>query len=225
MEDVEEKEVDTTEVEEKEKDTKSQTGADEKEAGKKEEGKSFTQEQVNAIMAKEKKQGRNSVVTDFGFKTEAEAKAEMAAYSKWKESQKTEEQKASEKATADSQAKVEAENRAKLAEAKVEAMVLGVKPNSVDDIIALAMNKLTDDGDLKTVISELKSKYPSMFNDGASEDDKDKNEKKTTGQKGTGGNVKNDAKGSKDEEPKGLGARLAAQRGKSNKKSTYFGNK
>lgn len=224
MEDVKEKEeLKDTEVEEKESDTKSKTGDDKDE--KKEEVKTFTQEQVNAMMAKEKKQGKKSALAELGL--ENASKSDIADYMKWKESQKTDEQKANEKANADTQARLEAERKAQIAEAKVEAMVLGVKPDCVDDIIALAMGKMTEDGDFKTIISELKTKYPLMFNDGSSsEDDKDKkDEKKKTGQKGTGGNVKNDTKGSKEEGTKGLGARLAAQRKGAVKKGSYFGSK
>ena len=136
----------------------------------------------------------------------------------------TDEQKAAEK-DAEAQRKTnEAEQRAQIAEAKAEAMMLGVKTQYVDDVVTLALAKMTEDSDLKTVIGEFKTKYPIWF--GESEDDKGNGgkDKGKTGQKGTGSSVKTskEDKGGKDE--KGLGARLAAQRKSSGKKSSYWGN-
>jgi hypothetical protein len=119
----------------------------------------------------------------------------------------------------------EATQRAVVAEAKAEAMMLGVKSQYVDDIVTLALAKMTDDSDLKTIIGEFKTKYPVWF--GESEEDKDdkgKDTKTKTGQKGTGSSVKSDKDNTKKgDEAKGLGARLAAQRKSSNKKSSYWG--
>ena len=217
----EEKKTDVVvEGEDKKVDTISKTGED-----KKEETKTFTQEQVTAMMAKEKNQGKKSALTDLGFKDEKTAKAAMESYNKFMESQKTAEQIAADKANAETeantQAKTQAEQRAIVAEAKVEAMILGAKPDCVDDIIALAMAKKTEDGDFKTIVSELKSKYPNLFVDSTVKTDEEKKEEKKSkaGQKGTGGNVSNTKK---DSEEKSLGARLATQRKIGAKKSSYF---
>ena len=85
---------------------------------------------------------------------------------------------------------------------------------------------MTEDSDLKTIIGEFKTKYPVWFGESSEEDDKNKdkgNGKGKTGQRGTGSSVKNSDKEKKDEE-KGLGARLAAQRRGTGKKSSYWGN-
>ena len=140
------------------------------------------------------------------------------------ESQKTDEQKAAEK-DAEAQNKMnEAEQRAQVAEAKAEAMMLGVKTQYVDDVVTLALAKMTEDSDLKTIIGEFKTKYPVWF--GESEDDekgeKDKGKGKT-GQKGTGSSIKA-SKEDKSKEGKSLCARLAAQRRGTSKKFSYWGN-
>ena len=114
----------------------------------------------------------------------------------------------------------EAEQRAMVAEAKAEAMMLGVKSQYVEDAVTLALAKMTEDSDIKTIIGELKTKYPVWFGE-SSEDDKD--DKGKAGQKGTGSSVRKSGKDDKSEE-KGMGARLAAQRKTSNKKSSYWGN-
>ena len=140
------------------------------------------------------------------------------------ESQKTDDQKAAEKET-ENQTKInEAEQRAIVAEAKAEAMTLGVKPQFVEDIVTLALAKMTDDSDLKTIIGEFKTKYPVWFGESEEDDKSGKdNGKGKVGQKGTGSSINNSGKDNKGEETKGIGARLAAQRKSGNKKSSYWG--
>lgn len=185
-------------------------------------GKTFTQEQVNKMMTREKNQGRNAALRELGI--DPKDSKSIAMVKAFIDSQKTDEQKAAEK-DAENQTKMnEAEQRAQIAEAKAEAMMLGVKTQYVEDVVILALAKMTEDSDLKTIIGEFKTKYPVWF--GESEDDdkggKDKGKGKT-GQKGTGSSIKA-SKEDKGKEEKSLGARLAAQRRGAGKKSSYWGN-
>lgn len=184
-------------------------------------GKTFTQDQVNRMMTREKNQGRNAVYKELGI--DPKDSKTIAMFKAFVESQKTDEQKASEK-EAESQSKMnEAERRAQTAEAKAEAMMLGVKTQYVEDVVTLALAKMTEDSDLKTIIGEFKTKYPVWFGESSEEDKKNNSKDKgKAGQKGTGSSVKNSDKEKKNDENKGLGARLAAQR-KTGKKSSYWG--
>lgn len=188
-------------------------------------GKTFTQDQVTRMMAREKNQGRNAAYKELGIDPKDTKAVNM--FKAFIESQKTDEQKAVEKES-ENQAKVtEAEQRAQVAEAKAEAMMLGVKPQYVDDVVTLALAQMTEDSDLKTVIGEFKTKYPVWFGESSEEDDKNKdkgNGKSKTGQKGTGSSVKTSKEDKGKGEEKGLGARLAAQRRGTGKKSSYWGN-
>lgn len=181
-------------------------------------GKTFTQEQVNRMMTREKNQGRNAVYKELGINPKDTKMVNM--FKAFVESQKTEDQKAAEKQSEEQRAIEEANNRALIAEAKAEAMTMGVKAQYVEDIVTLALSKLTEDGDLKTIIGEFKTKYPVWF--GIEEEDKDDKSSKT-GQKGTGSSVKSANKTKNGEENKGLGQRLAAQRRGTGKKSSYWG--
>lgn len=192
--------------------TKDESGKDEKKE------KTFTQEEVTRMMAREKKQGRAALLKELGYKDEKQAKAASSSYNAWLESQKTEEQKSAEKDSENEKAILEAQAKADAAEAKVEALMLGCNPQNVDDVIALAMAKKTEDGDFKTIVGELKKKYPDMFSK-SSDDEGDKEEKKTAGQKGTGGSVSAKSKDKKEEGKQSLGGRLAASR-RGNKEST-----
>ena len=184
--------------------------------------KSFTQKQVSAMMAKEKKQGRAAAFKELGIDPKDTKMVSM--FKAFVESQKTDDEKAAEKSK-EEQAKLdEANNRALIAEAKAEAMLLGVQTEYVEDVVTLAISKIgkDEDSDIKTVIGEFKTKYPDWFK--AKEDDNSGDGKGKTGQKGTGSSVKNNKEKKDKGEEVGLGARLAAQRKTSNKKSSYWGS-
>ena len=217
------------EIEEQETDVDTDNSEDKNSGGKstggdKTKGKTFTQDQVTKMMTREKNQGRNAAYKELGIDPKDTKMVNM--FKAFIESQKTDDQKAAEKESENQTKLNEAEQRAIVAEAKAEAMMLGVKPQHVDDIVTLALAKVTEDSDLKTIIGEFKTKYPVWF--GESEEDKNdnkaknKNGKEKVGQKGTGSSVKSE-KGKEDKETKGLGARLAAQRKTGNKKSSYWG--
>lgn len=183
-----------------------EAGADDV-AGSQTSDKTFTQADVTRMMTKEKKQGRNSVYNELGIspddkETIAMVKAFVAA-------------KSGDNEEVDSEELQEARQRALVAEAKAEAMMQGVQTKYVDDLVTLALSGLEEDGDLKTVIGEFKTKYPVWFESSEEDDDKKK------AGKGTGSSISN-SKNEKKQEG-GIGARLAAQRKSSAKKSSYWG--
>lgn len=179
-------------------------------------GKLFTQKEVNRFTAREKEQGRNSVYKALGL--DPKDKKTIEAVKSFVESQKTEEQKNAEREAENNTKLLELEQRAMLAEAKAEVMALGVKGQFVDDAVTLALAKVNDDNNLKTVISSFKDKYPIWFK--PSEED----EKGSIGQRGTGSSVNNSKETNDGKYKNGLGARLATQRRGNHKKSSYWGN-
>lgn len=178
-------------------------------------GKLFTQKEVNRFAAREKEQGRNSVYKVLGL--DPKDKKTIEAVKSFVESQKTEEQKNVEREAENNAKLLELEQRATLAEAKAEVMALGVKGQFADDAVTLALAKVNDDNDLKTVISSFKDKYPIWFK--PSEEDKN-----SVGQRGTGSSINNSRETNNGEHKNGLGARLATQRRGNHKKSSYWGN-
>lgn len=194
-------------------------------AGGKQQPKTFTQEQVNRMMTREKNQGRAAALKELGIDPK-DTKA-MAMVKALIDSQKTDEQKAAEKAAEDSAKQAEAERRAMVAEIKAEAMMLDAQPQYVDDIVALVMAKMgaSEDADAKTIIGEYKTKYPLWFKESEEDDKGGKSGGKKAGQKGTGTSVKSNSGGKSNDGAKSLGARLAAQRKTHNKTSYWGGNK
>ena len=175
-----------------------------------EEEKKFTQSQLSAVASNEKRQGRKSAFKELGFKSEKEAKEEMSEYRKWKESQMTPEQKKQKEVDDANASKSDAEKRAIAAEEKLSVVIAGVRKDSIDDVLAIARNKVTEEKSLDDVLNEMKKeeRYRSFF---------DSSEESGTG---TGTGLSHKRGGTKKEN---IGARLGKQQGEGVvKKSSYF---
>ena len=233
-----EDEIEETEEEEETQETGGDSGEEKSDksnknndSGKKKVGttgkgasKVFTQEQVTKISTREKNQGRAYAIKEMGI--DAKDTKMIAMIKAFVDSQKTDDQRAAEQQAEAQKQNAENERRLAIAEAKAEAMMQGVKAQYVDDIVTLALAKVSDDSDLKTIIGEFKTKYPVWFGESdEDESDEDKGKGKT-GQRGTGSSVKtNDKEDKGNDKGKGMGARLAAQRKSGNSKSSYWGAK
>ena len=204
------KQVDETLEEEQTEDSagSESTAQNEENEGSKDD-KTFSQADVSRMMTKEKRQGRNSAYNELGISPDDKETIAMVKAFVQAKSGESEEQETTELD--------EANHRALVAEAKAEAMMQGVQTKYVDDLVILALNSLEEDGDLKTVISEFKTKYPVWF------ERSDEDEKKQATSKGTGSSIST-AKADGKKQEGGLGARLAAQRKSSSAKSSYWGN-
>lgn len=210
----EELEDETLDNEGTEDQTDEDTGADDgKSKDEPNEEKTFTQAQVTRMMSKEKKQGKNSVYKELGI--DPKDTKMIAMFKAFVNSQKSDEDVAAENKAENDAKLAEAERKALTAELKAEAMMMGVKTQYVEDIVTLAMSKMTDeDADAKVIMGEFKKKYPVWFGEGSDEDDSE-----STGKKGTGSSVSNKDKNNKGGKSKSLGARLAAQRKQQNDSS------
>ncbi len=174
--------------------------------------RTFTQEEVSRMMTREKQQGKQSVLNALGFKSEDDAKSAFNLLKALQDSQKSEQEKAEESKNTAVQQKADAEKRAELAEAKLACVVNGVDKDSVDDVLTIALSKVTDDKNLDAVLSEMKTqaKYSSFF--------------KSESGNGTGNPPKNNNEGGKSNEAD-YGKRIAESFGsKSNSttKSKFF---
>lgn len=175
------------------------------------EGKSYTQEQLNAMMANEKRTARQAILKELGleYKDDKDFKTQMATIKKTLDAGKTQQQLDAEAKKAAEAARDEANAKATQLEMKVVALSAGVNPDYVDDIITLAAPKVTEEKPITKVLEELKTKYPTLFGE-------------TQKNTGTGGSTRGSNRKSTDEE--GLGARLAKAHKTSGGKSSYFKN-
>lgn len=124
-----------------------------------EEPKTYTQEEVNALLAKEKRQGKNSVLNALGIKTVEEAKNALNAAKAAADANKTEEQLAADALNAAKSAQTTAENNLLIAQRTISVMKAGFNPQYVDDVVAIASGKVTDDKDFEAVIEEMKATH------------------------------------------------------------------
>lgn len=176
-------------------------------------GKTFTQEDVNALLKKEKESAKKALLKELGVEDAKSAKEGLAKYKEILEKDKTETQKAQDTANAAEKAKQEAEKRAILAEAKVEVLSAGCKPEYLEDVITLALTRVSDNKDLAAVVKEMKAdaKYGAFFGESGS----------GAGDHGTGGGsgYRKGGSGKAGE----LGSRLGAQ-ATNGTKNPYFNN-
>ena len=114
--------------------------------------KTFTQAELDAIVKQRlERQAKGQP-----------SKEEMEAFRKWQDSQKTAEQLSQEKISAAENGRADAEKKLAAAEAKCCAYSKGVTAEAVDDVIALAMAKVSDDMPIEKAIDAVISKYPSF---------------------------------------------------------------
>lgn len=172
--------------------------------------KTFTQEQVNKMMANEKDEGRRSVLKELGIEDSKQLANAVKVYKAIKESERTEDDKKNDIVTEN------AELRRKLLETelKAEALEFGVQKQYADDVKLLVISKLNEDNDVKTVLSELKKKYPVMFTES---EENNQSERRNIG---TGSNPSDIRKAN---ENKGdIGRRLANENRRMTNKSSFF---
>ena len=114
--------------------------------------KTFTQAELDAIVKQRLERAAKG----------QPSKEEMEAFRKWQDSQKTAEQLSQEKISAAENGRADAEKKLAAAEAKCCAYSKGVTAEAVDDVIALAMAKVSDDMPIEKAIDAVISKYPSF---------------------------------------------------------------
>ena len=173
-------------------------------------GKTFTQEQVNTMMANEKRTARNALLKELGYEVKDGAKASdvVATVKGILDQGKTQQQLDKEAKENAETAKTAAETKANNLQAQVDAMKAGVKPDYVDDAINLLLPRVTEDKSLTKLLEEYKTKYPNWFGEGSSS--------------GTG-SATNPPRG-KGGEIGGMGKRLAQTNQPAQSKSNYFKN-
>lgn len=174
--------------------------------------KTFTQEQVNSMIAAEKRKNQSSMYKNLGFESEEAAKQFVEKYKGEEEKNKSDLVKAQE-----AQKKAEAEKAAETARAqdlqyKFDAIAEGCDTKSAEDVVVLAKAKMSDDKDFATALKEVKESYPAMFGQTESNGG------------GTGGGGTSPRTKLKAGDISGMGKRLAEQRKQNSiaKDNDYF---
>lgn len=197
---------------EENKDTEGEdkTDPDDKSGDESKKDKTFTQAEINVMMSKEKKQARTALLKELGLEGDStDIKTLISTFKTDQDSKKTDLQKKDDEIKRLGTEKEEGNKKTSYLEAKFAAIEAGANTEYVEDVLAIALSKVTETKDLKAVLEEMKKKYTTFFTAG----DNKRN--------GTGNSL-ND-KNKSDGKVEGLGERL----GKKNAtvtKSTYFKN-
>lgn len=172
-------------------------------------GTQYTQEQINTMMANEKRTARQALLKSLGIELKEGEKYEDAIkrVKGTLDAGKTQAHLDAEAKTKAEGERDEANKKVSDLETKVAALSAGAKPESLDDVITLAQAKVSSGKTIEDALKELKEKYPVLFGES------DKNN-------GTGNSTNPPRKGANTE---GLGQRLA-KNSKHSVKSTYFKN-
>jgi len=161
-----------------------ETGTD---SQKQSEEKTFRQEDVNNIVAREAKKAQEKLLKELGIDDFDNAKEGLQKFREWQESQKTEQEKQQEKLQ-----ELQTNNETLASEnanlkAQISAMKVGVKAESVEDVIALAERLVNDETTIDDAIKQVIEKYPQF-----AQDEEEQKPNFTTGQHQTNGNSSND---------------------------------
>ncbi|NUJ19290.1 hypothetical protein FKN04_22415 [Bacillus glycinifermentans] len=123
-------------------------------------GKTFTQEDVKRIAAKEKKQGLEKFLKELGFEDFDNAKDGVKKFREWQESQKTEAQKQAERLQEYETKYETVSNENESLKAQIAAMGAGVQADAVQDVVTLAKPLVSDEVDMNAAIEKVLEKYP-----------------------------------------------------------------
>lgn len=123
-------------------------------------GKTFTQEDVNGIAAKEAKKAQEKLLKQLGVKDIKSVKDGLEKLKEITDAQKTDADKALEKLTT-----LETDNQTLSATvgtltAQLAALKAGVNSDSLEDVIVLANNLVNDDTTIDDAIVQVLKKYP-----------------------------------------------------------------
>lgn len=130
-------------------------------------GKTFTQDEVTAMTAAEKAQGRRSVLKELGIEdgpTYKEALKQLKALS---DSQKTAAELAQAELATAQQTAAEAAAQALQFQYQLSALKLGVNADYLEDVLAIAAPKVNETTTFEAVITGMKAKYAVFFSEGA----------------------------------------------------------
>lgn len=184
-----------------------------KEEGNEPSGKSFSQEDVNRLIANAKKEAKKAAIKSLGFDDLDIAKTEISQYLEKKEQSKSEIEKKT-----SALEKKENEMKALMSELEksqrhLKVVSLGANAKYAADVVTLASNRMTELIDFDKAIELVKTDYPSMFS--------------ATGSEGGTGNNTNPARkqGAGSKQTTSLGERLAKKSVSSaTPKTSYFSN-
>jgi hypothetical protein len=122
--------------------------------------KTFTQEDVNNIVAREVKKTQEKLLKQLGIDDFNSAKEGLQKFREWQESQKTEAQKQAERLQQLEQQFNAVQQEKETLLAQLAAVKAGVHADFVEDVIVLAQRLVNEDTTIDDAIAKVIEKYP-----------------------------------------------------------------
>jgi len=122
--------------------------------------KTFTQDDVNNIVAKEVKKAQEKLLKQLGIDDFNSAKEGLQKFREWQESQKTEQQKQAERLQQLEQQFQTVQQEKEALAAQLAAVKAGVHADYVEDVVVLAQRLVDDDTTMEDAIAKVLEKYP-----------------------------------------------------------------
>jgi hypothetical protein len=122
--------------------------------------KTFTQEDVNNIVAREVKKTQEKLLKQLGIDDFNSAKEGLQKFREWQESQKTEAQKQAERLQQLEQQFNAVQQEKENLMAQLAAVKAGVHADFVEDVIVLAQRLVNEDTTIDDAIAKVIEKYP-----------------------------------------------------------------
>lgn len=122
--------------------------------------KTFTQDELNNIAAKEAKKAQEKLLKQLGVDDFANAKDGLAKFKEWQESQKTEAQKQADRLKELETNFTSTSEENGTLKAQISAMKAGVVAESVEDVVTLAKTMVSEELDMDAAIAKVVEKYP-----------------------------------------------------------------
>jgi vacuolar-type H+-ATPase subunit I/STV1 len=122
--------------------------------------KTFTQEDVNNIVAREVKKTQEKLLKQLGIDDFNSAKEGLQKFREWQESQKTEAQKQAERLQKLEQDFNAVQKEKENLMAQLAAVKAGVHADFVEDVIVLAQRLVNEDTTIDDAIAKVIEKYP-----------------------------------------------------------------
>lgn len=142
--------------------------------------KSFTQEDVNAIAAKEAKKATEKVLKQLGVKDFKDAKDGLSKYQEILDAQKTDADRLAEQAQTLQTSNEELTTKYETLEAENAALKADVNPDSLNDVIVLARAQVSEDVTMEEAIGKVLEKYPNFKKEAVQQKEQKKGKPKFT---------------------------------------------
>lgn len=123
-------------------------------------GRTFTQDQVTAIVAKESKQAVEALLKDAGVAPGEDYKASLQAFRDWQDSQKTDLQKAMDKQNELEKERVAAEQKVQALEQRLMAVSMGIPADRADKYVKLAAAYMDEKTDFAKALQAAVKDFP-----------------------------------------------------------------